>query len=47
MTLESLGQLVSMYPEPFIFASIGLGVFLADVVFTIAISPIFEYLFDR
>ena len=47
MTIESLSQLVSLYPEPFIFASIGIGIFLADVVFEVAIYPIVEYLREK
>ncbi|QQG45250.1 MAG: hypothetical protein HYW89_04620 [Candidatus Sungiibacteriota bacterium] len=40
MTTEYLAQLVALYPEPFVFAAIGIGIFLADVVFEVAISPI-------
>ena len=46
MTIDTFVNLVSLYPEPFIFVAIGSGIFLADIIFTVVLSPFLEWLFE-
>lgn len=44
MSEQNFIQFISQYPEPLVFAVIGFGIFFADIVFELLISPLVKYI---